>query len=416
MEVDERHIGGLLESKLDPTVLKPPTKANSALKAENRRQTLRKKTSISYNIDSADCGLDEDDAPMATDIQMTADTLRTSTAAIQKEKEPNNTMTVVATTPALPPEPPINSIAIGGRVEIKDIGKWWPATIIFVRMSGNVDVVYDVDGSESIDVNLRKVRLIGVENEGEKVGQKRKVKKLVPFSPPDFRSKKEESDDDITVEYKTSPGGTMDVSWEQLNDLFTPSIKGDIKVDIKADIKAEASEELRKVPPTKRRKKGPIVYGRPVVVQVQVGGEKLVGRTHASVGGPEKPEEVIKKEQEAAAAAAAAAAAGGIEEPNAQSVKQPNAQSIEHPNALCIEKPRITLPPFVAWGKSVEMAIDLCSDEGEGDSGHVTTTDDQSVIDLCGDNDDVPEVVSWSAPSPKQRLETAVRNGDIIEL
>jgi hypothetical protein len=39
-------------------------------------------------------------------------------------------------------------------------------------MSGNVDVVYDVDGSESIDVNLRKVRLIGVENEGEKVGQK----------------------------------------------------------------------------------------------------------------------------------------------------------------------------------------------------------------------------------------------------
>ena len=175
------------------------------------------------------------------------------------------------------------------------------------------------------------------------------MKKLVPFSPPDFRSKKEESDDDITVEY-ASPGGTMDVSWEQLNDLFTPSIKGNIK----AHIKAEASEELRKVPP--------------------------------------------------------------IEEPNAQSVKQPNALSIEQPNALCIEKPRITLPPFVAWGKSVEMAIDLCSDEGEGDSGHVTTTDDQSVIDLCGDNDDVPEVVSWSAPSPKQRLETAVRNGDIIEL
>jgi hypothetical protein len=173
MEVDERHTGGYLVSKLDPSVIKPPTKANSALKAENRRQTLRKKTSISYNIDSADCGLDEDDdAPMATDIQMTDDTLRTTAAAIQKEKEPNNTTTVVATTPALPPEPPINSIAIGGRVEIKDIGKWWPATIVFVRMSGNVDVVYDVDGSESIDVNLRKVRLIGVENEGEKVGQK----------------------------------------------------------------------------------------------------------------------------------------------------------------------------------------------------------------------------------------------------
>ena len=151
MEVDERHTGGRLESKLDSTVLKPPTKANTALNVANRCQTLRKKkASINNNIDSAycGCGLDEDDdAPMATtDIQ-----------------------TVDATTPALPP---INSIAIGGRVEIKDIGKWWPATIVFVRMSGNVDVVYDVDGSESIDVNLRKVRLIGVENEGEKVGQK----------------------------------------------------------------------------------------------------------------------------------------------------------------------------------------------------------------------------------------------------
>jgi hypothetical protein len=112
------------------------------------------------------------DAPMATDIQMTADTLRTSTAAIQKEKEPLNTTTVVAMTPALPPEAPKNSIAIGGRVEIKYSGKWWPATIVSVRVSGNVDVVWDVDGSESIDVNLRKVRLIGVENEGHKSASK----------------------------------------------------------------------------------------------------------------------------------------------------------------------------------------------------------------------------------------------------
>ena len=54
-----------------------------------------------------------------------------------------------------------NGIAIGGRVEINDSGKWWPATIVFIRKNGNVNVVWDVDGSESIDVNLKKVRLIG---------------------------------------------------------------------------------------------------------------------------------------------------------------------------------------------------------------------------------------------------------------
>ncbi|GMI26233.1 hypothetical protein TrCOL_g3043 [Triparma columacea] len=54
-----------------------------------------------------------------------------------------------------------NGIALGGRVEVKDANKWWPATIVFVRKNGNVNVVWDVDGSESIDVNLRKVRLIG---------------------------------------------------------------------------------------------------------------------------------------------------------------------------------------------------------------------------------------------------------------
>ena len=68
----------------------------------------------------------------------------------------------------------------------------------------------------------------------------------------------------------------------------------------------KAVELEEKAAAKKKKKKGPIVYGRPVGVQVQVGGEKLVGRTEASVGGPPKTEEILKQEQEAAAAAAAA--------------------------------------------------------------------------------------------------------------
>jgi hypothetical protein len=63
-------------------------------------------------------------------------------------------------------------MSIGGRVEIKDSGRWWSGTIVFVRLGGNVDVVFDDDGSESIDVDVKKVRLIGVKDDGLKVGQK----------------------------------------------------------------------------------------------------------------------------------------------------------------------------------------------------------------------------------------------------
>jgi hypothetical protein len=108
----------------------------------------------------------------------------------------------------------------------------------------------------------------------------------------------------------------LSARWERLTDNELRKWKYAQEKDERRYLKQnalweKACEAEERAAAAKRRKKGPIVYGRPVVVQVQVGGEKLVGRTHASVGGPEKPEEVIKKEQEAAAAAAAAAAAGG---------------------------------------------------------------------------------------------------------
>ncbi|GMI04980.1 hypothetical protein TrRE_jg11996 [Triparma retinervis] len=77
----------------------------------------------------------------------------------------------------------------------------------------------------------------------------------------------------------------------------------------------------------------------------------------------------------------------------------------------------------MSWGTSVELAIDLCDDSStdEGDVGLTSAAgdaaDEHSVIDLCDEDDEESGVLlSWSAPSPRQRLEAAVRNGDVIEL
>ncbi|GMH72532.1 hypothetical protein TrRE_jg3282, partial [Triparma retinervis] len=101
--------------------------------------------------------------------KISADTLRTITAVNHEENEQN-------------------AFADGGRVEVKDNGKWWTGVISCVHDNGNVDVIFDSDDSESVDVHPSKVRferMVRLENEGEKVKHKRKVTKPVQFSPND---------------------------------------------------------------------------------------------------------------------------------------------------------------------------------------------------------------------------------------
>jgi hypothetical protein len=72
-----------------------------------------------------------------------------------------------------------NAFADGGRVEVKDNGKWWTGVISCVHDNGNVSVMFDSDDSESVDVHPSKVRFertVRLENEGEKV--KHKVRKF----------------------------------------------------------------------------------------------------------------------------------------------------------------------------------------------------------------------------------------------
>jgi len=120
--------------------------------------------------------------------------------------------------------------------------------------------------------------------------------------------------------------GQLKARWERLTDNELRKWKFAQEKDERRFVKQNALWEKQveadeKAEAARRKKRGPIVYGRPVVVQVQVGGEKLVGRTHASVGGPPKPEGQVVKEQETSITATTTTTAAAPVQPTAMKVE-----------------------------------------------------------------------------------------------